>query len=354
MKRIFLPILLFYVGVIACWGQAAVEVASQRYPIIYEQQTIPFPYESSHNLSETNEAVVRVLFVIHSASYDATQYYSNGLSMLEHIPREKDKTLIITPHFLKTDQIEHLSSPDFLYWKTTPFWGSSLGFYQGRDVRISAYEVVDQMLEAIVKSGHFPHLREIVVMGHSAGGQMANRYAACNVFEEQDAKPNDIRVKYVVMAPSSYVYFSSERPVQGSLAKFDVPENAEPRYNQWGYGLDNLYSYHRRNRITGDRIIENYSNKCILYLVGSKDNNPEENTLDKGVGAMLQGPNRLVRGRLYYNYLRHFYGDAIQGHQYFRIVKGAGHYGKALMTSPECVKFVFEYEARAKKTEGML
>lgn len=322
-------------------------MASQRYPINYENETLLFPYESSHDLFTENDSLRCVLFVIHSASYNAKQYYSNGLAMLEKMPLEKDKTLIITPHFLKTDQIEQLSSRDFLYWKTTPFWGSSLGFYQGRDIRISAYEVVDQMLGAIVRSGNFPHLREIVVMGHSAGGQMANRYAACNVFEERAAAPHNITVKYVVMAPSSYIYFSKERPVQGTLTKFAVPENAEPRYNTWGYGLDKLYSYHRQNGITGEQITTNYSQKCVLYLVGSEDNDPEEETLDKGVGAMLQGPNRLMRARLYYNYLRHFYGDAIQGRQYFRIVKGTGHYGKALMTSPECVKFVFEYEAEA-------
>ncbi|MHC4386439.1 MAG: hypothetical protein ACYSUG_05545, partial [Planctomycetota bacterium] len=122
-----------------------------------------------------------------------------------------------------------------------------------------------------------------------------------------------------------------------------------PGYNNWGYGLDNLYSYHKRNDIKADWIIENYPQKSILYLVGSKDNNGDDSSLGKGPGATLQGSNRLIRGRLYYNYLRHFFGDEIKNHQRFYVVKNMGHWGRGLMTSQACLNFVFGQEMKGKQ-----
>jgi len=136
-----------------------------------------------------------VLFVIHSASYDAKQYYSNGLAMLDKKPQEKDRTIIITPHFLKIELVQKTSKPDFLCWTVPPFRGSSRGFYENKGLQISAYEVADTILTNLIKAKNFPNLKEVVVMGHSAGGQMVNRYAASNLFEEEVAKPNNVNVK---------------------------------------------------------------------------------------------------------------------------------------------------------------
>ena len=341
-------ILLFSITTALCYSVALSEIPPKRYPIPYKNETLLLPYESSHDPFAKNESVKRVLFVIHSASYDARQYYSNGLSMLDKAPQEKDRTMIIAPHFLDTDHMQEISKPDFLYWTVAPFRGSSRGYYINKDIQISAFEVADTILTNLIKTKIFPNLKEVVVMGHSAGGQMVNRYAACNLFESRVASPNNIKVKYVVMAPSSYVYFSNERPLKGSMTRFAVPENPDAGYNNWGYGMDNLYSYHQRNHIKADWITQNYPQKNVLYLVGSDDTNGDDPSLAKGPGAMLQGPNRLVRARLYYNYLRHLYGDEIKGHQYFRIVKNMGHWGKGLMTSPACIKFVFDYQSKGK------
>ena len=173
------------------------------------------------------------------------------------MPSKKNETLIIAPHFLKTKHVQEISNADFLYWQAKPFWGGSRASFKDRhDICISTYEVVDTILTSLVESGNFQNLQTITIMGHSAGGQMVNRYAACNLFESQVASQNNIKVKYVVTAPSSYLYFSKERPAKGSLTKFSLPANADTDYNKWAYGLDNLYSYHKRNDIKADWIIK--------------------------------------------------------------------------------------------------
>ncbi|MHC4289709.1 MAG: hypothetical protein ACYSO4_00200 [Planctomycetota bacterium] len=348
MKKCFLITLFFNALIAICLSETPIQVASKRYPIPYKNDVLQFPYESSHDLFTKNASVKQALFLVHSASYSAKQYYLNGRAMLEKVPAEENITLIIAPHFLKSKHVQEASNPNFLYWRATPFWGSSRGFFNNKDICISAYEVVDVILSNLVKNNNFPNLKKIVIIGHSAGGQMVNRYAACNLFESQVAFPNNIDVKYVVTAPSSYLYFSKERPVKGSLSKFALPDNANTDYNRWAYGLDSLYSYHTRNHIKANWIIEHYPQKNILYLVGSNDKDSEDSSLDKSTGAMLQGSNRLVRARLYYNYLKHFFGNEIKKHQKFYIVKNMGHWGQGLMASPACLKFVFEQNMKGK------
>ena len=129
MKKCFLITLFFNALIAICLSETPIQVASKRYPIPYKNEVLQFPYESSHDLFAKNESIKRVLFVIHSASYSAKQYYSNGLAMLNEAPQEKDRTMIIAPHFLKTELVQGISRPDFLYWTVPPFRGSSRGFY---------------------------------------------------------------------------------------------------------------------------------------------------------------------------------------------------------------------------------
>ena len=143
------------------------------------------------------------------------------------------------------------------------------------------------------------------------------------------------------MAPSSYLYFNEERIVEGTLNKFAIPKNAPDGFNRWGYGLGNMFVYHKKFQITPEIVIKQYASKKILYLVGNDDNDPNEISLDKKPPAMLQGKNRLERGVIYYNYLVHFFGDSIKQSQQFRIIRNAGHSGRSLMLSPQAVRFTF-------------
>ena len=45
---------------------------------------------------------------------------------------------------------------------------------------ISAFDFVDDILRMVADKKNFPNLKRIVVTGHSAGGQFANRYEMAN------------------------------------------------------------------------------------------------------------------------------------------------------------------------------
>jgi hypothetical protein len=261
--------------------------------------------------------------------------------MVDKVVGQKDKTLIIAPHILHKSCLDKPEDKNILYWNHPAFRGTSKAFFKGKHISVSAYGVTDKILTDVAAGGNFPNLKTIIILGHSAGGQMTNRYAATGMFESKVANPMGIEVRYIVMAPSSYVYFNNERAVKGTLSKFSVPESPPKNYNCWGYGLEKMYAYHRKNKITPKAVIARYPLKRMLYLVGNKDRNENDSSMGKGGALKLQGRHRLERGIIYYNYLVHCFGEQIKQTQRFRVVRGAGHSGRSLMLSVPAIKFTF-------------
>ena len=173
--------------------------------------------------------VEHVILSVHCSGFNALRSYRNAEIAIERPHGDKQKYLILAPHFLTPEMIrERISDPDttnVLHWRANPFWGDSNGLYNGKKVTVSAYDAIDQLLAEVVTSGHFPNVKDIVVMGLSAGGQMVNRYAACNTFEFDTALPRGIQVRYLVMAPSTYIYLSPHR-LTGPKNTLQVPIHA--------------------------------------------------------------------------------------------------------------------------------
>lgn len=329
-------------------GLARIELAPQRYPIPVDGQICLAPYYSSHDLNRADAQIERLILSIHSSVYDAKLYYDNARAAIARAGEDPKKNLIIAPHFLNAATIRKEISTrmpvDTLYWQEYPYWGVSRGVYNSRRVRVSAYDVVDRMLEDLVTSGRFPNLKSIVILGHSAGGQMVNRYAAGSRFEFDTARPRGIEVRYLVMAPSTCVYFTPERAA-GEGGGFCTPARTPADFNVWGYGLDGLFPYHQRCGVTADWIKEHYGRRRVLYLVGDLDTDPSDPSLASTPSAMLLGKNRLERAKIYIQYLRHLYGEAVAATQRFESVPNAGHSGRQLMTSRPALAFIFGRDA---------
>ena len=328
------------------WG---VEVASKRYLIEIDGVKTFLPYESSHNLSSKNNSITRLIYSIHSSSYSAKSYFDRASALVDKVPGQKNRTLIIAPHILDKNCLDRPENMNILYWEIPAFRGTSRAFFKDKRVTVSAFEVTDIILKDVAAGGNFPNLKTIIILGHSAGGQMTNRYAATGVFESKIANTMGIEVRYIVMAPSSYVYFNNERVIKGTINQFSVPKKPPKKYNCWHAGLEQMYAYHKKFKITPEFVRKQYPSKKILYLVGSKDCNENDPSMGRGEIAMLQGKHRLERGRIYYNYLVHFFGEQIKQTQDFRIVKGAGHSGKSLMLSPKAIRFTFSQNSKERQ-----
>lgn len=307
-------------------------IAIKRYYFDINGVRSSLPYDSNHDITQKNRQLTRLIVAIHSSSYNANEYLNTTHQLAKQIG-QNNTTLIVAPHFLRQSKIPDVAQADFIYWKVYPFAGTSKGIVNGNNARISPYEVLDRIINQLVT---YHNIKEVVIYGHSAGGQFVNRYAGYSRFEKKG-----IDVRYIVLAPSSYVYFDNNRVLDGTIDRFATPTLPSKKYNQWKYGLDKLYAVFKRNGVTPKMFREQYKNANITYLVGSKDDNPNYKTLDKRVAAKLQGATRLQRAKIYYNYLQFYFGKTITQKQKLHIIEGVGHSGKKLISSPEGQKVLF-------------
>lgn len=308
---------------------------NHRYKFSINSITAQIPYASNMTLHEEHDEVIRLILAIHSSSYNPDTYLENSLLLLGDDDKLNKETLIVAPAFYRKDKT---NISDSVIWSVSPFWGSSRALYRGEKIKLSAYEILDDILTRIITSKHFKNLSEIIILGHSAGGQLVNRYAASNTIENTVAQEHHVSMRYLVMAPSSYVYLDGKRVKKYENNRFTFPFGANKKYNYWGYGLEHLYGYHKRHGITAETIRFQYQYRKVLYLVGERDT--KAYALDKSSSAMREGENRLERLKIYYNYLKSYYGDEIAEYHSMAIIPNAGHSGRVLMSSKQGKKFI--------------
>ena len=298
------------------------------------------PFMASHPLQQPDRRLTRVLFSIHSSGFDAMQYFENAKVAASKVRGGLPETLIIAPQFLDTSAAPPVIPKGLLYWRVSPYRGSAKSAVgpEGRSTSISAFEIMDDWLNELVTSGYLPNLKDIVIVGHSAGGQFVQRYAMVGKFEPAE----HIKCRYVVSAPSSYAYPSGER-FDPRSNRFVIPDAntlaACPDYNNWGYGLDSPYVYF--SDVPADQIAKRYAERFVFYLCGGNDTDPNDDTIGKSSGAMMQGRHRLERMQVFTAYLSQKYGASIARHHSSAVVPGVGHHGFGTMTSASGLKFLF-------------
>ncbi len=338
------------------WASGQVDViAPNRITYNLGGETLKLPYYRNHALSE-NTDLRRAVIMIHGTSRNAEGYYQTLLDAAAVADSADTNTILIAPQFLIEVDISDNDPADssiLLFW-TNARWkrgsdSDSTAAYP-HDDRISSYSVMDSIIIRLATNNS--SLEDIVIAGHSAGGQYVNRYAAgSNVQDTLEAL--GISLRHVVANPSSYVYFDSARRDPGTEDVFDIPTITEltncassyggSPYNDYKYGLDNLNIAPYMNNVGMSTIRDQYKQRWVMYLLGENDNDPASSKLDTSCAAFLQGIHRLQRGTIYYNYLNYYYGGATSCRQVFDTIPGAGHNSSDMFTS-DCGAFsLFDY-----------
>jgi len=286
-----------------------------------------FPYYSNYELEE-NKIIEKAVIVIHGNSRTAESYF-NSIMTSSEIADETSKTIIIAPHFLIKE--DHPKS-NLYYWDSNSYW--KIGHKSSRNLnsRKSSFEIVDEFVRELSDKDKFPNLKEIVIIGHSAGGQFVNRYAAGNQIDDL------IDITYIVANPSSYLYFGDERWIGSKLKEpnYWTKNFLCTSYNDYKYGLNNKNSYMKR--LTRAELEDNYEERRVIYLLGKEDNDPRGSALDRDCEAMLQGNNRLDRGKKYFNYLE----EELPNNNHKKVyVENVGHSARNMFTSSEGVGEIF-------------
>jgi hypothetical protein len=275
------------------------------------------PVYLSADWSRPLPGITRAVIVQHGLSRDAIGYFNGGLRARAAAGAAGATTLIVAPRILDTADIAALDAPaDLLRWGQGVWAGGAAA--QG-PVPASSFSVFDAIIARLADRNLFPDLKQIVVAGHSAGGQIVQRYAAVR-HPNPALAAEGIALRFVIANPSSYLYFTPWRP---------EPVAGCPRFDDWKYGFaKGLPPYVQGSAASLER---RYWGLDITYLYGTLDTNPNHSVLDKTCMAETQGPTRYARGHAWFAHLHALAGASL--HQRMFDVPGVGHNGSRMFNS---------------------
>jgi pimeloyl-ACP methyl ester carboxylesterase len=261
------------------------------------------------DLDHPQPGVTRAIILFHGLLRNAENTRKAGVEAIDNAGAQGRGTLLIVPQFLEQVDVDAHGIPaDVLRWAPEAWMNGS----DASNAPVSSFSAIDGLLNLLANRSIFPNLKTVIVAGHSAGGQLAQRYAVAGRGGDALAQ-SGVRVRYVIANPSSFVYFSPERPVLGDQADFSfaVPsQTCSGRFNRWKYGLGDPPPYLAATEIP--QIEERYIRRDIIYLLGMADNDPNHPELDKSCQGELQGPYRFYRGKAFFRYLQQRHPEMTQ------------------------------------------
>ncbi|HEY4356623.1 MAG TPA: hypothetical protein VGN16_12805 [Acidobacteriaceae bacterium] len=311
---------------------AVKEIAPARIHVDKAKATGVLPLYVSMNWAKPLPQVTRALLVFHGKLRNADDYNRSGLTAVSNAKAEAS-TLLITPQFLGQQDIDafHLA-PEVLRWAPEAWMGGEDAI---APAAISSFDAIDAILNHLADRRIFPNLKTVVIAGHSGGGQVVERYAIVGKAPEQ-LKRAGIATRYIVANPSSYLYFSPERPLEDGA--FGIPpKSCFGKYNHWKYGIEQPPSY------VGDAsfpaLEDRFMKRDVIYLLGTKDTDPDHPALDKTCSAEDEGAYRYIRGHNYFRYLQSRHPGITQ-----RLwdVEGVEHDGDKMFNSPCGLSAIFD------------
>lgn len=277
------------------------------------------PYYATHDPNAQVNSIRRLIVAIHGSSRTAKNYFDRISSEVKsqedasHIP--SGQTMVIAPQFLTKDDIKNISGYDR---EDYHHWGHFLGLnnctgwvYGAKGKHGNSFDIVTTIINTV--KGNAPHLKEVIIMGHSAGGQFTQRFAAYTDLPEREAYAH-ITFKFMVANPGSYLYMNNYRYTDdANTYTSDQWHLAGGNLIKYKYGLNSLPSHFPSAAVMRERFRRHH----VFYLIGEDD-------LQRNIGCevsgncsnfpdspadMAQGSSRLARAHIYYKNLINYYRD---------------------------------------------
>jgi pimeloyl-ACP methyl ester carboxylesterase len=289
---------------------------------------VKIPFDVSLDWTKPQPSITRAVILLHGKGRDVDGYYKGLQRAASEAGAAAANSILIAPQFLNDHDIEaHGLGKEIVRWRTGAWeaGGPAIG-----PAPVSAYEVLDAMLLHLANKTLFPNLKDIVLAGHSGGGQAVQRYAVVGTAPAQIAVQG-IHIRFVIANPSSYLYFSDDRP---------SPHTGCSDWNHWKYGIRDAPEYVKLTPThTWAQMEADYAAADVIYLMGDEDIDPNQKDLDISCMGEAEGPTRLARGKSFYAYLKARHPDSWG--QTLWIVNGVAHSGPKMVESPCGVKALF-------------
>lgn len=301
----------------------------------------------TYPLEAKNEAITRVFVLIHGAGRNADDYFRSATAAA-FLGGALENTLVISPRMASNDGTgcKDALGENEISWHCNT-WRS--GGPAISHAAVTSFDFIDEVLRKAARKNVFPNLKAIVLAGHSAGGQVVNRYEMTNRIHDTLGIP----ITYIVSNPSSYAYPDEARPTSSAYAltanapgyipetapggpAFRAPGDARgcTAYDQWPFGLNNRSGYSAAQ--TDAQIRAQLAARPVTYLLGELDILPLGG-FDGSCSAMAQGPTRLARGQAFARYANEKFGAK---HTVI-VVPLCGHNARCMFTSEAALPLIF-------------
>ena len=308
----------------------------------------------TYPLDTRNEQITRALVMIHGSGRDADHYFSTALAAA-FLGNALEDTVVIAPRIASAARGcgDTLTAGEVSYSCSGDSWRS--GGTALNDSKLTSFDFIDHLLRKLARKDIFPNLRNVVVAGHSAGGQFVNRYEMANQVNDTLG----VTVTYVVANPSSYAYLDETRPDArdwpvsagapgyvpaaqgqedggGSGDGFGAFRDARDctTYNLWPYGLQRRSGY--TARLTDEQLKKQLAARPVTYMLGELDVLPLGG-FDSSCPAMAQGPTRLARGLAFSKRVNQAFG----AHHRAIVIPLCGHNARCMFTADPALPVLF-------------
>ncbi len=286
----------------------------------------------TYSLDATNPAITRALVVVHGTGRDADNYFRNALAAT-FLAYALEDTVVVVPRIASADGNCHdkLAEHEVSYSCNGDSWRS--GGFSPTDKELTSFDFMDEILKKLAAKKAFPNLKEIVVAGHSAGGQFVTRYEMSNTVHEKLGLP----VTYIVANPSSYAYPISDRPTgEGEKLTFRPFHDARncTSFDNWPYGFKERGGY--AAKLSDDQLRKQLVSRPVTYILGEIDILPLGG-FDSSCPAMAEGPTRRARGEEFVKMV----DEKLGGHQKAVIIPECGHNARCMFTSEDALPLLF-------------
>lgn len=286
--------------------------------IPYSGGTAALPVYTSADWTKAQPGITRGVIVIHGLLRNADTYFAGAKSAQTAAGTDGAQAIMVAPQFLADfDLPAHTVPQGTLGWKWDRW---SRGDPALTPAPISAFTALDTLVARLANPVLFPNMKTIVVAGFSAGGQVVQRYAVVGQ-PEQGLRPG-VAIEYVVSDPSSYLYFTPDRPMPAIASTC-------PTYNDWHYGFGRGIPPYVQG--TPEALEARYIQRHVTYLMGMADTNPNHPVLDKSCAGEAEGPQRFARGHHYWDMLQARHGAALK--QTLIDVPGIAHEGNKMFNT---------------------
>jgi len=302
---------------------------------------------ASYSLDTPNPAMTRALVMVHGAGRNADHYFETAMAAA-FLAGALDNTVVVAPHF--TAAADKPRENEVVWPERGENWRS--GGMSPTNPTLSSFDFLDEILRKLANKKNFPNLRQVVVTGHSAGGQVATRYAMASKVHGMLG----VTITYAVANPSTYAWPAAVRPLPsgdadttGAYKESLGPDGEKvhanftygpfdstkaPNYNRWPAGLENLTGY--TAKMTKEQLIKQLVERPTTYLLGQVDVLPLGG-FDSSPNAMAQGPTRRARGEAFLKYLN----DVLGAKHNAIIVSECGHNDRCVFTTNVVLPVIF-------------